>query len=143
MNERIEAWKARERLRSDILFPVASLGISGAGGIVIGLLAMAGVIQDFRPIQPPLFVLLGAGLLVCVVGLWNARPWARWTAVALCGVSLASILVDLAREGGFPKGALWPSFLIVYLLLPSTGRRFGRAQLLRQPGPLLTQDTRP
>jgi len=82
MNERIEAWKAQEKLRTDIGWVAVLLGIAGGGAILVGILGAIGADERPPPIPWPLVILLGIVMLVCAVGLWNVRPWARWVGVA-------------------------------------------------------------
>jgi len=42
---------------------------------------------------------------------------------------------EFVREHEFEGALLGSPMLVAYLLLPSTGRRFSRAQTLRQPRP--------
>ena len=70
--------------------------------------------------------LTGIAGLLCARGLWDARPWARWTVAALCASSLAPQITVLEGPQGLAGLALSLA-LIAYLFLPSTGRLFARA----------------
>lgn len=70
--------------------------------------------------------LAGVALGVCAFALWNVRTWARWVAVFL--FAFQSVDLALERSICFPV-MLFP---VVYLLLPSTARRFAQARELER-----------
>ncbi len=130
MSERLERWRARDRIQSD-LGPLAMLiGF-------IGLLAFAGPLLGLEvknaaaglTIPAPLW---GGCLLLCAWGLWRVHRWARWTTLLLCAALWVPAALELVLDGPL-LGLLHPGMLllllaIIYLLLPSTRRLFARAQ---------------
>jgi hypothetical protein len=141
MSERLERWKAAEKVRGHVGWLAILLGLSGAAGILSTLfltwleirgaglsrLKVSGIpIPD--AVAVPFVLLIGAALLLCARGLWRVRPWARWTIVAMCAASLVGSALEGLREHEVPWGAALPLSLLVYLFLPSTARLFARAQ---------------
>lgn len=113
-SERIERWKARDTIQSDVGWVAVFIGLAGLLVIARGLAKIA--IDNIRGARPALVaILIGIALLYCAEGLWKAKAWARWVAVVLCAAACAT---------GFSLAFL----ATAYLLLPSTGRRFARAQ---------------
>lgn len=104
---------------------------------VLALLTIAGTVLEYftetsapgyaRPPLSLIFSLLaGVALGVCAVALWNVRTWARWVAVFL--FAFLSVGLALERSICFPV-MLFP---VVYLLLPSTAKRFAQARELER-----------
>ena len=131
MSERLEKWKAREKIRSDFGWIAVYMGIVGISGVVAGL---GGLFRDVEGQAVWLALLIGIGFLWSAVGLWNAKVWSRWVATSLA--------VAVSMEGliGVVRGRIdlsLPLALIasVWLLVPSTGRAFARARDTRAARP--------
>jgi hypothetical protein len=118
--ERYRRRKARGELRGDLLFPLVVLGALGLLFTGSGLLSLGSPLGWAR---------LAGGLVFGAVGygIHRGRIWARWPAagilVVLCAFDLLRVL-----DG---RGALVAVVHLVacgvgavYLVLPSTGRRF-------------------
>lgn len=122
MTEQLERWKAREKVRSDIGWVAVYVGIFGAlclgGGVSLavggGSVCLFGV-ELPTPWNAWFASTFGAVLLLCAVGLWNARLWARRLALLLFGLALVNGLVSAIALFGF-----------VYLFRPDTLQRFQR-----------------
>jgi hypothetical protein len=138
MSERLEQWKARERIRSDIGWVSIWVGIAavilvGASVATFFGYAVAQVGGKRVPglLGGALGLALGLALLVCARGLWNARSWARWASVLLFVGWMASGVAAFLEDRTINIALPFQLFVIVYLLLPSTGARFARAAGLR------------
>jgi len=116
MSERLEQWKVRERIRTDVGWVAVMIGLWGLLPIAGSL---ASIVWPETVNTRVLSILGGLALICCAVGLWNTKSWARWITVVLFG---------LLSIGGILNGQIcwlpWTVFPVVYLLLPSTGRRF-------------------
>jgi hypothetical protein len=125
MSERLEQWKAREKLRSDIGWAAVLIGLWGLLPIAAGIAEVVGI-GAIRAL--PISLAVGTAFLFCALGLWNASVWARWACAALFATLSVLGLVTLVRNRTW--GLELPSvlFATIYLLLPSTGRRFARAR---------------
>ena len=143
MSERLERWKAAEKVRSHVGRFAIIMGVGGFLGIFGGLVLLglriggigghhvSGTCAGVRVPEAfaiPSLILMGLVLLLCARGLWKAQSWARWMAVALSAYSIADSVLLFVTEGVINPGVVFPLFVLVYLLLPSTGRQFARAQ---------------
>ena len=65
-----------------------------AGGIIVALAALSNVATLAAPVPLPVVVIglvLAAGAIVALVGIWMRKPWSRWLgAVTLGGTILAA-----------------------------------------------------
>jgi hypothetical protein len=145
MGERVERWKAREKVRSAVGWVAVFMGLAGlsaiTGGIAFWIERIRGREETgwrwsgpgFESPSEPDFVWgmalfsLGVALLYCAYGLWNVRPWARWATLVLCLMLLVQSIQSLVRERSFVCWLPLAAFAVVYLLLPSTGKHFARA----------------
>jgi len=144
MSEQLEQWKAREKTRGEIGWAAQLLGIIGGVLVLFGGLGAFGWGEpegrlfglELGPLASSLLALVtGLVLLVCARGLWNVQPWARWAVVALFGLSiLSSTIAWLVGSGSVPM-PVFAVLALVYLLRPSTGRHFRRAQGSAGPAP--------
>lgn len=142
MSERLEQWKAREKIRSDTGWAAVFMGLGGILAVAAGLVSIFGsgdvTVFGLRLEYGGAIAAAGGIILVsCGVGLWNARAWARWVAAALfAALSLMNVIevVRAPKELAHLLGLVFELFVVVYLLLPSTGRRFARAQGLHASG---------
>lgn len=104
------------------------------GGVALLVLPLAGVETTVRiavfahPVPEVVLILMGIGYLLCARGLWRVQPWARWASIALCASTVAQYALLFVRERESDPGLVVALLVLVYLLLPSTGRRFARAQ---------------
>lgn len=123
MSEQLERWKAREKIRSDVGWVAVYVGLLGALSLWLGVSLALGGEGSFSPfgveLPPPwnawIASAFGALLLLCAVGLWNARLWARRLALVLFGLALVDGPVSAIALFGF-----------VYLFRPDTVQRFQR-----------------
>jgi len=131
MSDRLERWKTREKLRSDIGWAAVFVGLWGLLAVAVGLAELAGS-ESIRVEGPlaPLVLPVGFALAFCAVGLWNARSWARWTAAALFAGLLVNDVLRIVSEQTLSLGLPFVLFAVVYLLLPSTGKRFAKVARL-------------
>ena len=118
MSERLEQWKAREKLRSDIGWAAIYVGLCGIWVVVVGASLFAwtmtfevestvlGTVVP-APLAVGLVLAGGLALVYCAVGLWNARAWARWIAVVLLVVPLVGSVIVLVRDSSID---LWLPF---------------------------------
>jgi hypothetical protein len=129
--QRLAPWKARERIRSAVGWVAMLFGVFGAFWIVVGAAVVVEFLTNSRSKNESWtavpFVVLGLLHLLVARGLWNCRPWARWTAAAIAGCFLVDSLLDLAREHLVSQMPFCELFVLVYLALPSTGRHFASA----------------
>ena len=135
MTQELDPWKAREKLRSGIGWAAICVGLWGI--LVLGvavslfLFVMEFEVESTRlaiVISVSLFLAWGLALCACAVGLWGARAWARVTAACLLTLPLAVSVRGLANDGSIAFWLPFSLFPMVYLLLPSTERRFVRAR---------------
>lgn len=146
MGERVERWKAQEKVRSAVGWVAVFMGLAGLAGIIGGIatwiersLGRESTGWHFSGLgfeSPPepdfvwgaVFLLCGAALLCCAYGLWNVRTWARWMTIALSLTFIAQSLTPLFGDRTFECWLPLAAFAAIYLLLPTTGRHFARAR---------------
>jgi hypothetical protein len=138
MSERLERWKAAEQVRKQIGWLAIFMGIGGGFAILGGLLGLLRIggevhidfpgVPESRAIAIPALILGGIAVLLCARGLWKVQPWARWTSIALCAWGLADDALAIVNERTIHLGIAFTLFAFVYLLQPSTGQLFARAQ---------------
>ena len=121
MSERLERWKARNSVQTDFGPLAVLIGVVGGLSVLFPLLAILRP-SNFDSPHPWLGIAIGGALLCCALGLWNAKVWARWTAVGCCACGVMT--------GGIV--ALLSAAIAFYLLQPSVGRRFARAHGVRE-----------
>ena len=126
---RIAPAKARERIRSAVGWVAISFGLLGAATLSLGLatLVSAGFgLENGRAAVGAL--VLGLGMLLVARGLWNCQSWARWTAAGIVALDLVVSVLQLVTGHSVSPLKGYLLFALVYLLLPSTGRHFSKAQ---------------
>ncbi len=157
MSDKLERWKAAERIRAHVgwLGVIAMVGGGAAmsGGLLLAAFSIPGLGPQLirmgfsvsgwtgssssssflgHPVPTGIasagMVLMGTAVSLCGIGLLQARPSARWGMAALCAVSLLQDGIGLVLEREIGLVAPFCLFALVYLLLPSTGRLFARAQ---------------
>lgn len=168
MSEKLERWKAAEQIRAHVgwlaIITIVSGGAAITGGLLVAVISIPGIGKNLsrmgfsvagltgssssssflgHPVPAGVasagMVLMGTAVLLCGLGLWHGRPWARWATAALCAGSLLADVLALLLDREIGVGAAFSLFGLVYLLLPSTGRLFARAQG-RQPAEALSLD---
>ena len=145
MGERVERWKAREKVRSAVGWVAILMGCAGLSGVVGGIATWiersfgrertswhARVLGFESPPEPDFgwgasYFAVGAVLLYCAYGLWNVRQWARRATIVLCLTLVALGMIPLFGEPSFECWLPLAAFAAIYLLLPTTGRHFARA----------------
>jgi len=127
MSQELERWKARERIRSNGGWIAMLLGLYGMLASADGLYGLLGSWSGVKPSSA--FILpVGITLIICAVGLWNAKAWARWAIAAIFALVFTSAVSLLVSFRTFGLQLPVSIVALVYLLLPSTGRTFTRAR---------------